>query len=37
VIDIVGLYPVGEPSPDYGFFMEWEGRSSWPEAPWWHT
>lgn len=34
-VDVDGLYPVGESSPDFGFFMEWEGQSSWPETPWW--
>jgi hypothetical protein len=34
-VDLHGIYPVGEPNPTAGFFMEWEGSSDWPATPWW--
>jgi hypothetical protein len=34
-VDLRGIYPVGEPNPTAGFFMEWEGSSDWPAPPWW--
>lgn len=35
VVDVDGVYPVGEPAPASHFMMEWEGMSSWPDPPWW--
>lgn len=35
VVDIEALYPVLQPNPTAGFFMEWEGSGSWPDPPWW--
>lgn len=34
-VDLHGLYPIGRSNPTAGFFMEWEGRGSWPAPPWW--
>ena len=34
-IDLYGIYPIGEPNPTAGFFMEWEGSGDWPATPWW--
>ena len=34
-IDLYGIYPIGQPNPTAGFFMEWEGSSAWPARPWW--
>lgn len=34
-VDLRSLYPIGEQNPTAGFFIEWSGRSSWPEPPWW--
>lgn len=34
-IDLYGIYPIGEPNPTAGFFMEWEGSGNWPATPWW--
>jgi len=35
VVNLLGIYPIGEPNPTTGFFMEWEGSGSWPDQPWW--
>ena len=35
VVDLYGIYPVGQTNGTGGFQMEWEGHGSWPTPPWW--
>ena len=35
IVDLAGVYPLDRPAPAPAFQMEFVGRGSWPDLPWW--